>query len=205
VRPGRRERVHRVRGEADRGHDHEEDDELGPAPQEVDARAQVADGTVGKLLSLRPDQQERADEDEVRESVQPEGRRDAEVLDRQSRRRRADRPREVERHRVERDRGRHFMRLDELGIMACCAGAENALTIPSATASAITTVGGARSCHASRPSPPERTMAMLCVRNNSCRRLNLSEAPPAQGASSKIGRNCAKLRTPSSSAEWVCR
>ena len=49
------------------------------------------------------------------------------------------------------------------GIMACCAGAENALTIPSATASAITTAGGARSCQASSPRPPERTMAMLCV------------------------------------------
>ena len=90
-------------------------------------------------------------------------------------------------------------------IIACCAGAENALTTPSATASAITTQVGARSRYASSPSPAESTTATDWVTSSSERRFQRSEAPPAQGASSRIGMNCEKLSTPSSSAEWVWR
>ena len=89
------------------------------------------------------------------------------------------------------------------GTSACWAGAENALTIPSAIASAITTAGGARPCQASTPSPPERTIATLWVTSSSCRQLKRSEAAPAHGASTRIGMNCEKLRTPSRSAECV--
>jgi hypothetical protein len=91
------------------------------------------------------------------------------------------------------------------GIIACWAGAENALTTPSAAASAITTAGGARSRYASRPSPAESAIEIGWVTSSRCRRFQRSEAAPAQGASSRIGRNCEKLRTPSSRAECVCR
>ena len=88
-------------------------------------------------------------------------------------------------------------------IKACWAGAENALTTPSASASAITTGVGARPSAASTPSPPESTIAQLCVTSSRLRRFQRSEAPPAHGASTRIGMNCAKLSTPSRSAECV--
>jgi hypothetical protein len=102
--------------EPDRGDDDEEDHELRPSAQEVDARPHLAAGrALGQLLRPRADQQQRTDEDQVRQRVQPERRRDAEVLDGQRRARRADRAREVEGHRVQRDGGRHLALLDERG------------------------------------------------------------------------------------------
>jgi hypothetical protein len=92
-----------------------------------------------------------------------------------------------------------------VAISACCAGAENALTTPRATASAITTSVGASSRCASRPRPPESTIATLWLTSSSVRRFQRSDVLPAHGARTRIGMNCAKFRTPSRSAECVCR
>jgi len=46
---------------------------------------------------------------------------------------------------------------------------------------------------------------VLWVTNSRLLRFQRSEAPPAHGARTRIGMNCAKLRTPSSSGECVCR
>jgi hypothetical protein len=114
IGPSRRKRVHRVGGEADRGHDQQEDHQLRLPAQDPDARAQVAGAALGQLLSLRADEEQRADEDQVRDSVEPERGRDAEVLDGERGAGRPDRAGEIEGQRVQRHGRRHLGLLDEL-------------------------------------------------------------------------------------------
>jgi hypothetical protein len=90
-------------------------------------------------------------------------------------------------------------------ISACCAGAENALTTPRQSVSAITTHVVANPAHASTASPPASTIASVCVTSRSFRRSTRSARLPAHGVRTRIGMNCEKPRTPSSSAECVRR
>jgi len=90
-------------------------------------------------------------------------------------------------------------------ISACCAGAEKALTTPRQSVSAITTPVVARPPHARDASPAASTTARLWETNSSLRRSSRSARLPAHGVSTRIGMNCEKLRTPSSSAECVSR
>jgi len=100
--------------------------------------------------------------------------------------------------------GTSFLRTSET-ISACCAGAENALTTPRQSVSPITTQVLARPPHASAASPAASMTARLCETSSSLRRSRRSARLPAHGVSTRIGMNCEKFRTPSSSAEWVNR
>ena len=166
---------------------------------------EVAGAALGQLLRLRADEEQRPDEDQVRDRVQAERGRDAEVLDGQGRARRPDRAGEVERHRVERDRGRHLGLLDELRDHRLLRRRRERAHHAERDRVGDHDPVGARSRYASSPSPAESTTATDWVTSSSERRFQRSDAPPAQGASSRIGMNCEKLSTPSSSAECVCR
>ena len=89
--------------------------------------------------------------------------------------------------------------------IACCAGAENALTTPSSSANTITVVAPAWSVSASTPRVALSTTAELCVTSSSRRRSKRSAALPDHGASTSTGMNVAKFRTPSRNAEPVTR
>ena len=115
MREGRRERVHRVRGEPDRGDDDQEGKEPRVVSQQAERIAEARRLPGRSLLGPRPDREQRADEDEVRERVEQERGRDPEVLDRRGTERGADRAGEVVRHRVQRDGGRQALPVDERG------------------------------------------------------------------------------------------
>jgi hypothetical protein len=88
---------------------------------------------------------------------------------------------------------------------ACEAGAENAEPTPSASEKPITTATPASPANASAASTAVSAAAPSCVTRITFRRSNRSATAPVHGARTTTAANCAKLRTPSSSAECVSR
>jgi hypothetical protein len=88
---------------------------------------------------------------------------------------------------------------------ACCAGVEKAVAIPWPKPNPITSAAVARSNWVRRARVAESPAAAGWLTSSRRRRSKRSAALPVHGARRSIGANCAKLRTPSRSAECVSR